>query len=234
MRKIDEVIKVRKKITQKEYLKTAACKNSIWDFVGNYYRMYLAKGDKTEEKLNNFILLLKWDGTSNESVDVETLFQGDQYRQASEEVFPVVEKIIGNLVTENFDETVFYEKLFTKTFDDILFAGELEKICALTILVLDPKIPYYKLGPAMQMENDEFGEISQSIQEEISKAIFALQFGYSQKTELASQLYNIVKEQKDEKKRIVLIANILGFYSSQMEFLYEKANANTNSEMDEE
>ena len=65
--------------------------------------MYLEKEDKVEKKLQDFILLLKWDGTSNESVDVETLFQVDQYRQTSEEVFPVVEKIIGNLVTENLD-----------------------------------------------------------------------------------------------------------------------------------
>lgn len=225
---------MRKKITQKEYLKKAAYKNSIWNFVGSYYKLYLEKGESAEQILQDFILLLKWDGTSNESFDVETMYQLDEYHQTSKDVFPVVQKIIGNLVTENLDETVFYEKLFAKTFDDILFASELEKICSLTILILDPKIPYYKLGPALQMGNEEFGEISKSIQEEISKAIFALQFGYSQKTELASQLYNIVKEQKDEKKRIVLIANILGFYSSQMEFLYEKANGVTNSEAAEE
>ena len=114
------MIKVGKKITQKEYLKKAAYKNSIWDFVGNYYRLYLGKGDHVEKKLQDFILLLKWDGTSDESVDTETLFQIDQYRQASEAVFPVIEKIIGNLVTENLDETVFYEKLIKVSLSDDL------------------------------------------------------------------------------------------------------------------
>ena len=223
-----------KRITQKEYLKKAVCKNNIWDFVGNYFKLYLEKENPAEKKLQDFILLLKWDGASNESFDVDTLFQLDQYHQTSEELLTVVQKIVNNLVNENLDEAVFYEKLFAKTFDDVLFAGELEKICALTILILDPKIPYYKLGPSMQMENEEFGRISESIQEEISKAIFALQFGFSQKTELASQLYNIVKEQKDEKKRIVLIANILGFYSSQMEFLFEKASSIIDGDADEE
>ena len=72
------------------------------------------------------------------------------------------------------------------------------------------------------MENYKYKEISDSISNEIAKAYFALQYGYTQKTELASQLYNIVKEQKSDEERIVLIANILGYYNSQIKMIYDR------------
>lgn len=208
-----------------DYLKRANYKNCIWDFCGNFYKLFLSGNIAENSKLQNFILLLQWSGKSDESLIVDNLFQRDVYQKTTTDILPVVKKIVDNLVSENLDEDQFYEELFTKICDDILFAEEVEIICAITAVILNPKIPYFKLGKAVQMDNDKYQEISLNLHAEISKAYFVLQYGYAQKTELASQLYNIVKAQKKDEERIVLIANILGFYNSQMKLLYDNLKA---------
>ena len=207
-----------------DYLQKAIYKNNIWDFCGNYYRLYLSGDINYESKSHNFVSLLKWDGKTNESVAVDNLFERENYQATTTDILPVVKKIVDNLASENLNEDKFYKELFKKVCDEILFAKEIEKVCAIALLILNPKIPYFKLGKALTMDNAKYQEISSSLHDEISKAYFALQFGYTQKTELASQLYNIVKAQKNDEERIVLIANILGFYNSQIKVLYDKIN----------
>lgn len=205
-----------------DYLERANYKNCIWDFCGNFYRLFLSNNITKDIKLQNFILLLQWNGKSDESLTIDNIFPKDAYQKTTADILPVVKKIVDNLVSENLDEDKFYKELFTKICDDILFTEEIEIICAITALILNPKIPYFKLGKAVKMDNDKYQEISSNLHKEISKAYFVLQYGYAQKTELASQLYNIVKAQKEDEERIVLIANILGFYNSQMKILYDK------------
>lgn len=224
---------MKKELTQKDFLAKVVYKKNIWDFCGNFYRLYLQNNSSEENKLQDFIMLLEWNGESNETVETKELFSKEDYQKTSSGILPVVKKIVDNLVIENLDEKSFYKELLTKISDDVLFASELEKICAIVILVLEPKIPYFKLGQALKMDNEKYKEISNSIHNEISKAFFALQFGYSQKTELASQLYNIVKEQETEEEKIVLIANILGYYNSQIKMLYDKLKPDTDNDNEE-
>ena len=215
-----------------DYLERANYKNCIWDFCGNFYRLFLVDNITKDIKLQNFILLLQWNGKSDESLAIDNIFPKDAYQKTTTDILPVVKKIVDNLVSENLNEERFYKELFTKICDDILFTEEIEIICAITALILNPKIPYFKLGKAVKMDNDKYQEISSNLHKEISKSYFVLQYGYAQKTELASQLYNIVKAQKEDEERIVLIANILGFYDSQMKILYDKLKENIQNNED--
>lgn len=225
---------MKNKLTPKDFLAKAIYKQNIWDFCGNFYKLYLQANSTEESKLQDFIMLLEWNGESDETVEIDKLFSKDEYQKTSSSVLPFVKKFVDNLVTENLDEKSFYKQLLIKILDNVLFSSELEKICAIAMLVLEPRIPYFKLGQALKMDNKTYKEISNSIHHEISKAFFTLQCGYSQKTEVASQLYNIVKDQKTEEERIVLIANILGYYNSQIKILYDKLKANVDNDDNEE
>lgn len=216
-----EVIKMKNELTQIEFLSKAKYKQSIWDFCGNYFNLYLKDTPNPDEQLKNFTLLLEWHGRSDETFEIGELFKKEDCQNTTNSILEVVNKIIDNLVTENLEEEDFYKKLLEKILDDVLFSTQLEKVCSIVIMILNPKIPYFKLGQATKMENDKYKEISNSISNEIAKAYFALQYGYTQKTELASQLYNIVKEQKSDEERIVLIANILGYYNFQIKMMYD-------------
>ena len=216
-----EVSKMKNVLTKIEFLSKAKYKQNIWDFCGNYFNLYLKDNPDQEDRLKNFTLLLEWHGQSDETLEVDELFKKEDCQNTTNRIFEFTKKIIDNLVSENLQENDFYKKLLEKLLDDVLFSTPLEKICGLVVMILSPKIPYFKLGHATKMEDDKFKEISDSIAIEISKAYFALQYGYTQKTELASHLYNIIKEQNSEEKRIVLIANIVGYYNSQIKMLYD-------------
>lgn len=214
-------------LTAKGYLKSAIFQKNIGNFCANYYNLFIKSNQNSETSLENFILLLEWNGNSNETFKIPEMFSNEEYQNTiKNNIESMVQKIVDNLVAENLEEKCFYGKIYKKISDDELFATELEKICAIIVLVLEPRIPYFKLGQALQMENDKFKEISDSIYKAVSKAYFALQYGYTQKTELASQLYNIVKELKNEEERIVLVANILGYFNSQLNMLYNRLKAN--------
>lgn len=213
---------MKNELTQIEFLSKAKYKQNIWNFCGNYFNLYLKDNHNLDEQLKNFALLLKWHGRSDETVEIDELFNKEDCQNTANSILEVVNKIIDNLVTENLEEEDFYKKLLEKILDDVLFPAQLEKVCGIGIMILNPKIPYFKLGQATKMENDKYKEISDLIANEIAKAYFALQYGYTQKTELASQLYNIVKEQKSDEERIVLIANILGYYNSQIKMIYDR------------
>ena len=221
---------MEKILTQKDYLKTAKYRESIWDFCGNYYKLYINGIDDEQIGLENLILLLEWNGVSDESYDVRALYSKSDCDSAMKEIAPVVSRIVDNLVSENPEEDTFYKAIFDKINDTTLLTSEIEITCALVQLVLNPKIPYYKLGDALKMDDKKYKEITSSITTEISKAIFILHYGYSQKTELASQLYYLTKGFEDEEKRIVLIANILSYQNTQMRILYDMAKKNNNDE----
>lgn len=211
-------------LTQKDFLKKATYQNNIWDFCANYYKLYIQ--NCSESSFENFMFLVEWNHNSDETIEIDPCFSDDEYQNTSKALFPIVKKIIENLIIENLDEHSFYSKLYQKILDDVLFATELERICALVILVLEPKLPYFKLNAALSMNDDKFQQISASIQKDISKAYFVLQYGYSQKTELASQLYSIMKVQKTEEEKIVLLSNILGYYDWQLKLLYDNISTN--------
>ena len=217
-----EVIKMKKELTQIEFLSKAKYKQNIWNFCANYFELYLKDDYAPGERLKNFALLLEWHGKSDETFEIDEILKKEDCQKTTNTILEFVNKIIDNLVTENLEEEDFYKRLLEKILDDVLFSTQLEKVCSIVIMILNPKIPYFKLGQATKMENDKYKEISDSISNEIAKAYFALQYGYTQKTELASQLYNIVKEQKSEEERIVLIANILGYYNSQIKMIYDR------------
>lgn len=210
------------KITNKNFLSKAEYKNSIFDFCANYYNYFINCDCDFQTKLNNFKDLLKWRKISDESLEVTRIFSEEEYRVTAQKILEFIQNIIKNLISENLDEDVFYKELYNKVFDDVLFPNDLEKICAITIIVIDQRIPYFKLGQAMQMDNERFAEISSLISKDIDKAFFILSYGYEQRTEVASQLYELIKNQQNDEQKIVLLSNILGYYSTHIQLLIDK------------
>lgn len=225
---------MKTKLGPRDYLSKAKYNGSIEDYCGNFYRLFLRDESNKKKRLESFVMLLEWSGESDESVEIDELFNEDDYRKTCSSVSPVIKKIVDNLADECLDETAFYTAILEKISDDVLFSNELEKICAIVMLLFNPKIPYFKLEQTLKMDNEKFQEISKSIQRDITKAFFVIQFGYSQKTEIASQLYSIVNKHNDETERIVLIANIIGYYTFQIKMLKNKLNEKNNIEESDE
>ena len=222
--------------TVEDFLRTTNYKDDPINFCANYYLSFIKGVEKECDAKNNFICLLKWDGFTDEQFKSDMIYSKDDYQTVLIEVYGIVKKIIDNIVCEDIEENIFYDKVWEKFSDYILFPKEIDKVCVLCSLMLEPRIPYYRLGQALKMENDLYKDITLSIKEEISKSFYILQYGYTQKTEIASQLYKVVKCLSDENKRIVLIAHILDFYNSQINSIRKSVATKKNivEEIDEE
>lgn len=210
-----------KKIKIEEYLKKANYKKSIGNFCFNYYELYIE--NKSEKNaIENFVKLLEWKRDSDESLEITEKLSEEDYQENVSNLYPIMQKIVDNLIKENLEETEFYTSLYKKIADDILFPKKEEKISAIIILLLDRRIPYFYLGEAVRMDNDVYKAIYASITKEIEKAYFILEYGYEQRTEVASQLYRLVKEQENDEEKLVLISSVLGYFNAKIKHLYDE------------
>lgn len=215
-----------KKMTVKDFLSSANYENNLGDFCAEYYYSYIKNFLKTEDGLNNFISLLKWTIQSDETLEVGHYFEDEDYDEKIKIYSPILEPLIDKMVRENICEEDFYFRLWKVMLDESFFAEDIDKICVLMILISDPRIPYFELGPAMQMDNSKYREISNTISDEIAKSLFVVSRGYSQNTEVASQLYEVLERISDKERKIVLLANIIGFFNSKLNVLYEYVKEN--------
>lgn len=81
------------------------------------------------------------------------------------------------------------------------------------------KFKYYHLPPVEMMDDDDYMESIQRIKVDYQKALFAINYGYAQKTQMAEQILNIATEIESSQDRIVFVANILGYYKNQIDNL---------------
>jgi len=107
--------------------------------------------------------------------------------------------------------TNFWEAINTNS----LWKNKEEKAFVLYYILIDVRTPYYNTGTGLKMNNDDFSRIQDEIFEAIREFRFIVSLDYSQKTEKASLVYNLITRMKNDEQRIVLIARILAYYNKQ-------------------
>ena len=219
-------------ISPKNYLDEAVFEDDILNFCANYYFLFLCNQPSDDTVHSNFLSLMLWDRTSEESYKIEKKFTEEQYESVRADVWKITDRILDNLISEKPDQETFYHKLYAKIFDELLFSTDIERICAIAFLVICPKIPYFQLCDGLKMDIDEYKEIAVSIHEQFSKAIFAIYYGYEQNTELATQFYEIVKELDSDKKRIVFISQLISLYNNRIKRLIEEIECDSDDSSD--
>lgn len=191
-----------------EYMSVAD--GDIENICAEIFFLYLKENS---EAYNNFRLFLeKWfDIESVKSMNVKSYYPKENYQECYNDIGSIVERLLSNLVEKNYSAETFYNKLWDSINSDCLFDSELEKICAILFVLLSPKIPYFQMGEALRMDDEEYWHISHEVEQPYKKAVFALNRGYEQRTEVASQIIGIFKEIKDEKQQIVYVSKLIGY-----------------------
>lgn len=184
----------------------------FYSVVETYYINFLKSVDKEETAVENLIELFQCDFETDDSYQIESVREENEYESVLNETSDIIHTLEDNLIKQNLSEEIFYKKLLKTIKDDTFFTYDLERVCALIHLLKSPKMPYYYLSDGIKMENDEFVAISKSLITELKKVRFVLNAGFSQKTEMSSKLLQILEQTSDEKKKAVLLANIIGVF----------------------
>lgn len=193
----------------------------LGDICSDVYFLYLKKNDQAHNNLRTF--LESWyDIESNKSISVKVYYSEDDYRDCFDDIRPVIDRLLSNLVEKNYPSETFYSNLWDSINNDFLFDSDLEKICAVLFVLLSSKIPYFQMEEALRMSDEEYWKISQEVDEQYKKAVFALNRGYDQRTEVASQIVRFFKEIEGETQQVVYIAKLIGYFRFEIHRLEEK------------
>jgi len=206
------------------YLKTTKFRNDIYNFCAQYYFKFI--GSDAENAKENFILMMKWDGNSDESQDIVSCFSNDEYEKELSEVNGMVRKIVENISADNPDEDTFYSILWREYNGNVLFNSTFEKICALISLVISPGIPYFQLKDSLKIEDNKYISISNSIRMNILEIDSVMERDHHRKTDAASHIYRIMNELGSEEEKIVFLSHVIDYYKNALEDMlcYENDN----------
>ena len=202
-----------------------------------FYTIYLkdcTKPQEAAEQLRTFLencLAIPSDYT----LMVEGKYSEEEVGKTIGEIKPIPTQLVQNLMDKSPAEDQFYLELWTQMCNKTLFPNELTMVSAIIVLMYMPKIPYFCLPQVPTMEDEVYQECTRHVQEQIKRAIYAIEAGYPQKTQLAVQLMRLCNQIKGEKEKTVFIAQILGYYQGQIKQLMDsqKKEKSPNARQDD-
>lgn len=102
----------------------------------------------------------------------------------------LIDSLIELYIKQNVEESNFYFSLWNNIVSSGLFIQEEERIFALYYVLIDKRIPYFRLDPASlySLSNERFQQIRNNNIKAIQKIRFILKANFNQKTERASAL----------------------------------------------
>lgn len=207
-------------LTIQEFLKKY--KGNPWDVCTYFYLTYIKtyiKEENDDVALNNLICFLKDVGNSDKSFVVSEKYSKDQYQLYLDEVVNFTNNIVNNLVKSNPNEREFYLSLLEKINDDTIFESDIKKGLAIMYLKTNVKIPYFQLDEGLKLEEDDYRKIINDNLETVQKALFIVNSGLEQNTEIASLLLKLIKEQENDEVKTVVLANVLSFFNYRFQTL---------------
>lgn len=193
----------------------------IYDVCQAYYLHYLKPSTTSEEaakKLREFYEACGFI-QSDQTLKIETITSPNVFQELMDTNRVIIEKIVDNLIKQNVGEDEFYNLLWEQMQNEVLFPSEDSIVAFMIQLLFDPQLPYYHLPPVEMMDDDDYMESIQRIKVDYQKALFAINYGYAQKTQMAEQILNIATEIESSQERIVLVSNIFGYYKNQIDNL---------------
>lgn len=193
-----------------------------------YYRFLLEEPDLAAEKLQ--CIAEMWaDVDSDKAIKVEERFSEKEYEDTWKAVRPIADKLMRNLVKKNETPEQFYGLLWKSFTDEIMFPTDLDRICALLCTLRSPFTPYFQMAESTEMDDETFMKIGEEINQQVKRAIFALNLGYKQRTQVADQLIAIFNNIDSEEKKTVFVAKLLGYHQIQHERLIERLKKHIES-----
>lgn len=101
----------------------------------------------------------------------------------------------------------FYSELYQKLTQN--FTNKKELAVAFERVVADTRIPFIYLGKPLSMKQKDYAEGIKRNEENIKKIIYILKTNYSQKTEEASMVLNLLESIEDYTDRVIVMAQMI-------------------------
>lgn len=149
-----------------------------------------------------------------------------------EEIDPFTQKriremesqIIRELIFQDVTEETFYTEIWKRVSDKLLVSDSYQRAFFLRLMWLDSRIPYYRLGLGMIMDEEKYQECVKQLEVPYRKMQFVMNAGYPRRTQKVSILMKIAEEIQDPEQRIVFWALTLGKLEKRIVDLKKRVN----------
>lgn len=142
---------------------------------------------------------------------VKVILEEETIRQLEAGSSNMIGGMLDTLIKRRLDEAVFYEELWEKVIEkNPMLETEQERVYALYRIGQDWRMPYYKMDDGLQMSDEMFQTYKERAHEKLNRIHFLMNYGFSQRTELASLLNQILDSSETKEEKAVLLAVALG------------------------
>lgn len=192
------------------------------------YKDFLSKSENPEKLLQ--IILEYTDEIGNSNDDSPTLISEKEVSDFLFVYFDLISAITRNIVVQNLSVEDFYKKLYANIFvSDILPHHEKDQAILLyTLNEKIPGIPYHHAEDLVKMDDEQYNQIIDSIEEQLSLAVYMLNRRFRSKTEETSQLWKIAASLESKEQQIVFWAVIINIIRRHERKSYESPEHSTD------
>lgn len=194
-----------------EFLKSATGEGiNICYYVVNSIKDY--SFEEQVEKVKDFCELY---GTieSEKSFAVDKAISEKKYDDLKNQYGRYVDNLLNTVLNKAYLSEWSEEKFYTSLWKSLTNGGVLETIdewaFGLYYVVIDRKIPYFKLIPGQKMEQKRYEAIIEENKEVIKKIKYTLSFPFEEKTEEASIILDALEAISEKDTRIVLLSIVI-------------------------
>jgi hypothetical protein len=173
----------------------------------------IIKADSLSEQVDLFKYTCEFFGTrkATEEINTPQLVTEERRQELILNYGKYVNGLIDYTIKQKMDEDKYYGVLWESIFVDKLVLNDDEKKAfALYYILIDKRIPYFKLGESVAMSNEDYAELINKLTIKRQKIRFVLSSPMASRTERAGYLLEILDEYSGSpKERAVLMAYII-------------------------
>lgn len=193
-----------------------------------YDALTLMNKAETDEKLSLFIYFCKnlKKVESDETLKVKEVITQEDKDNLQEKYGELIDSLLETALNEalenSWEEEIFYDYIWRNIVNNSIFSEDIQKSFALYYLIIDRRIPFYKISSGLSMENDLYKAIINEKEDLIEKMEFVLAYNFKQKTMEASNLIDILLSEETYEGQVVLLSLVLSEFRNRERTLLKK------------
>ncbi len=185
--------------------------NTIDKCYGIYSR--IVKGETLDEQAELFKYACETYGTktSTKELKIESIISDTEREELENRLGKYVNGLLDNFLRRNVQEFDFYHGLWESIASDkLILENEKDKVFAVYYILIDKRIPYFRLGTSVEMSTDQLNEYLRNLTPYRQKIRFILSVPIPSKTERAGYLLEVLDEfQKSPNERAALMVYLM-------------------------
>lgn len=214
------------KIKAKIYGAFSTCSQTDVNFALQILELIQKQEKDIQSKLVQYVCELWATIESSKEVEVPEIISKAQYDKLVSLYGEMVDASLVSYtkkgILEGWDREQFYSHLWNFISTNIMWSSTVEKAFALYYIAIDERTPYYNVGIGLKMSSDDYSKIQDEIFEAVREFRFIIALKFSQRTEEASLILNLLNRMDTEEQKVVLLSRIVGFYKDKIDRIIDR------------